>query len=91
MGYEGVREVVGRKWTLELLELLTDDGPLNYSAIEDNLATSSDVVVDQLSLLESYGFLQREEMTPKDVTYEVTSDGERFLREIQRLQSEFSL
>lgn len=91
MNYEGVRQVVGRKWTLELLEILGDDGPLNYSAIEENLATSSDVVVEQLSLLESYDFVNREERTPKDVTYEITTDGEQFLRAVQRLQSEFGL
>lgn len=89
MGYEGMRAVIGAKWTLELLDLLDRKGPLHYTEIESELPTSSDVVSDRLTLLRTKGFLDRQERSPKDVIYEITTDGEKLLREVQRLQSSY--
>lgn len=91
MGYEGARKVIGSKWTLEILDFLTTTGPVNYTELETNFSTSSDIVTSRLQLLQSKGFIDRQESSPKDVTYEITDRGQRFLTKVQNLESTYDL
>lgn len=89
MEYEGMRKVVCSKWALEILEALLGDGPLNYSDLEAILDASSDTLTNRLELLESKGLIERRESSPKDVSYQITSEGERFLTDIQELEASY--
>jgi len=86
MGSDGVREILGRKRTVEILEYLSDRGARNYSEVENALDTSSDTLSDSLDLLGNHGLVERNERTKKDVRYEITRKGDQFLREVQELE-----
>lgn len=86
---EGVHEVLCRKWSLDILRLLEEDSPQNYSRIESNLETSSDVVSDRLTQLSDLGLLARDEQSPKNVRYSITPDGEEVLRLVDEIQELF--
>lgn len=79
MDFEAVRNLCGRRRTLEILYLLGEEGPHNYSDIEEDVPTSSDVIVNSLELLVEYDLVERTERTSKDVSYRVTEKGERVL------------
>ena len=86
MGSEGVREILGRKRTVEILDYLSGGEPSNYSDIEDALDTSSDTLSDSLDLLRNHGLVERDERSKKDVRYEITGKGERFLKGVRELE-----
>jgi len=95
--YEPVRDVVGPKWTLEILHLLSQEGTsgwLNYTKIESEVDdTSSDIVSDRLSVLQQHNLIERNERSSKDVRYSITPDGEsvlRHAREINSMVSQYS-
>jgi len=90
MGSEGVREILGRKRTVEILEYLSGEGIRNYSEIENALDTSSDTLSDSLALLRNHGLVERDERSKKDVRYEITGKGEQFLEGVQRLKETLS-
>lgn len=77
--YTSVRIVLGPKWSLEILDLLADAGTLNYTEIEDELSTSTDVVWNRLKLLNEYGLVERSEHGSRDVRYSITDDGRAVL------------
>lgn len=85
MGYDEVREVVGPKRTLEILELLEEEGPLNFSAIEEEVPTSSDTISKRLAVLAEYNLVVRDERSKKDVKYSITTRGEEVLNSIREL------
>jgi DNA-binding HxlR family transcriptional regulator len=83
-----IREVLCRKWALEIIYLLDEEGELNYSQIEAEFETSSDVISKRLQELVELGVLSRNERSAKNVQYAVTGDGEELvglLEEIHRL------
>lgn len=77
--YDAVRDVLGPKWSLEILELLDEKGPYRYSEVEAALNTSSDVVSNRLDILEAYGLIEREEETIRNVSYSITPLGKDVL------------
>jgi DNA-binding HxlR family transcriptional regulator len=78
MGHDQLRDLIGKQRTLEVLDLLATDGPLNYTTVETHIDSSSDVVSDRLATLVDYGLVIRDERSPKDVRYDVTERGEEF-------------
>ncbi|WP_226013608.1 winged helix-turn-helix transcriptional regulator [Halomicrobium salinisoli] len=82
---EGLREVLGRKRTLEILELLRRDTELNYSEIETEIPSSSDTIVDSLELLQAHDLVERQQRHKRDVRYTLTDQGEEFLQLIDTL------
>jgi DNA-binding HxlR family transcriptional regulator len=87
MGSNGVREILRRKRTLEILDYLSGGEVRNYSEIEDQLETSTDTISESLSLLRNHGLVSRNEVSKKDVRYQITQKGERFLEETRTLES----
>jgi DNA-binding HxlR family transcriptional regulator len=53
MGSDGVREILGRKRTLEILDYLSGGTVRNYSEIEEELETSTDTISESLYLKKS--------------------------------------
>lgn len=87
MGYENVREILRRKRTLEILELLSDVGERNFTQIESEIESSSETISSSLSLLEENGLVERREVSRKDVRYEITDSGAEFLDQVRAIQS----
>lgn len=85
MSYDRVREVVGPKRTLEILELLEQKSPLNYSTIERKISTSSDTISKRLDVLTAYGLVVRDEQSKKDVRYSITETGEEVLEKVRKV------
>jgi DNA-binding HxlR family transcriptional regulator len=80
-----VREVLCRKWALEILKLLAAEGTKNYSQIEAEFTTSSDVITGRLRDLEDAGLLTRNKKSPRDVRYSITGDGERLVELVEEI------
>ena len=80
-----VREVLCRKWALEILKLLAAEGTKNYSQIEAEFTTSSDVITGRLRDLEDAGLLTRNKKSPRDVRYSITGDGERLVELVDEI------
>ena len=76
---EEFHEVLCRKWSIQILRSLNINSPQNFSQLESEFDTSSDVISNRLKQLRSFGFLVREEQSPKDVRYSITADGEELL------------
>jgi DNA-binding HxlR family transcriptional regulator len=87
MGHEELRELIGKQRTLEILELLEANGTLNYTDVERQIPTSSDVVADRLATLVEYGLLTRDERSAKDIRYSITEKGKAILEQIRTLES----
>lgn len=85
--YESVRAVLRPKWSLEILVMLADAGTLNYTEVETELSTSSDVVSERLQLLTKYGLVKRREHSSRDVRYSITDDGREILNRVDELES----
>jgi DNA-binding HxlR family transcriptional regulator len=83
--YDAVRAVIEPKWSLDVLVAVSEDGPLNYTAVEERFNTSSDVITKRLHLLAKYGLVDRTEHTPKDVRYSITDLGVVFLQKLDEL------
>jgi DNA-binding HxlR family transcriptional regulator len=87
--YESVRDVVGPKWTLEILRLLSEKGSsgwMNYTEIASGVEeTSSDVVSDRLSVLKKHNLIERNEESSRDVRYSITSKGESLLNHADKI------
>jgi DNA-binding HxlR family transcriptional regulator len=79
------REVVCRKWALEILRYLAAEGTQNYSQIEAEFETSSDVITERLRELEHAGLLTRNEKNARDVRYSITTDGKRLLELVEEV------
>ena len=88
---DDIREILCRKWALEILRFLNEQGIQNYSKIEAEYDTSSDVISERLQELVNAGLLTRDERTPKDVRYAITANGEELLEllgDVHRLLEE---
>ena len=84
--YTAVRELIEPKWSLEILVSLSEESPQNFSAIERQFDTSSDVVSGRLQLLVEYELVSRTEHTARDVRYSIKPHGERFLARLAELE-----
>lgn len=85
--YEDVRRVIGPKRTLEILRLLSQQGTLNYTDIESQINTSSDVVSSSLDTLIEYELTRRRKESQRDVRYTITEKGIAFLQNVNELDS----
>lgn len=81
-----VRAVVGRKRTLEILRRIHEDGPLNFSTIESEIDTSSDVISDSLSILIENGLVHRDEQSTKNIQYRISKKGEKCLDLVEKIE-----
>ncbi len=84
--FDDIRGVLGRKWALEILQFLANEGTQNYSQIEAKFETSSDVITDRLRQLTNMGFIYREEKNTRDVRYSITSDGKQLIELLEEFQ-----
>ena len=87
-----VESIVGCKWSVSLLRLLSD-GPSRPSAMLRNCpGLSAKVMNERLRKMIRYGIVRRSvfgEKPPVEVTYALTDFGRRFIRildEVRRLQ-----
>ncbi|MBB6647866.1 winged helix-turn-helix transcriptional regulator [Halobellus ruber] len=85
--HETVRSVIKPKWSLEILAALSAESPQNFSQIETQLETSSDIITKRLRLLEKYGLIDRTEHTTKNVQYEITERGEEVLKRLETIDT----
>lgn len=79
---DDVREILCRKWALDVLRFLVEEGTQNYSDIEDEFETSSDVVTERLQQLSSVGLINRNEKSARDVRYSITDEGEEVVQHV---------
>lgn len=86
MDYETVLLVVGRERSLDILDLLAEEGTLNFSDIEAGVETSSEVVDRYLKLLTGYGLVERDKRSSRDVRYSITERGEEVLERVAELE-----
>lgn len=85
--YKDIRRVTGPKRTLEILQLLSQEGTLNYSDIESRVATSSDVISTGLDTLVAYGLVERTEESQRNVQYSITDRGDTFLENVNEIEA----
>lgn len=76
---EDIHPIVCRKWAIPILCFLDEGGSRNYSRIEAEFDTSSDVITDRLQELSDAGLVKREKKSPKNVQYSITESGRRLL------------
>ena len=84
---DDVRDLVGRKRTIEILTLLVTSGGLRYSEVEDKVDTSSDMVIDVLELLCEHELVERIEENPKYVEYKATETGREFVDAVKEIEA----
>lgn len=84
--YGETREVLCRKWSLEILQFLAEEGTHNYNEIEAEFDTSSDIISSRLQHLSSVGVIIREKKSHKDVRYSITPDGKQVLKLLDEIQ-----
>ena len=84
-------EVLTRPWTLHILWTLSNQGPLRFGVLRQNVdGISARVLTERLRALEQEGFIYRhyEPSIPPAVTYGITKrmkDIERVLGELERV------
>jgi DNA-binding HxlR family transcriptional regulator len=86
MGSDTLREILGRKRTLEILKFLSEYEVQNYSDIEEAIDTSTDTLSQSLKLLEESELIDRNEESKKNVQYRVTDKGVEFLEAINQVE-----
>ena len=84
---DDVRDLVGRKRTIEILTLLVTSGGLRYSEVENKVDTSSDMVIDVLELLCEHELVERIEENPKYVEYKATETGREFVDAVKEIEA----
>lgn len=76
--FEGVRDLLGRKWHLRIVYYLLDDGPMGFSDLKGKLSgVSSKMLSESLSSLEEDSLVAREIVSdqPVRVKYSLTERG----------------
>ena len=76
--FEGVRDLLGRKWHMRIVYYLLDDGPMGFSELKDELSgVSSKMLSESLSSLQERGLVVRDIVSdqPVRVTYSLTEKG----------------
>lgn len=84
---DDVRTLVGRKHTIEILNLLIKYNRIRYSEIENRVDTSSDMVSESLELLCEQGLAERIEESPKNVSYTDTERGREFIDAVEAVEA----
>lgn len=91
MTFERVRGLIAPRRTLEILQVLTDNGPLRFGELEDSVETSSDTLSQSLTMLVEYGLVNREEKNRRNVSYRVTEFGADILSRVRQLETDLRL
>jgi DNA-binding HxlR family transcriptional regulator len=92
----GLLESLGRPWTLEILWVLSTNGPTRFGALRRSVeGISSRVLAERLRALEEKAFIYREykPTIPPEVTYGITNrmkDIERVLAEMGKLSEKWN-
>ena len=76
--FEGVRDLLGRKWHMRIVYYLLDDGPMGFSDLKGELSgVSSKMLSESLSSLQERELVVREIVSdqPVRVTYSLTEKG----------------
>lgn len=76
--FEGVRDLLGRKWHLRIVYYLLDDGPMGFSDLKGKLSSvSSKMLSESLSSLQERELVVRDIVSdqPVRVTYSLTERG----------------
>lgn len=76
--FDGVQEVLGRKWHLRIVYQLLDNGPIGFSALKRETAgVSSKMLSESLGSLEEAGIVDRAVVSerPMRVEYSLTERG----------------
>lgn len=87
-----VESIVGCKWSLSLLQQLTDGGVRPSALLRAHTGLSAKVMNERLRKMTKFGIVQRTvlgDKPPVEVEYALTSFGRRFvgiLEEVRRLQ-----
>lgn len=87
---EGVIETISRKWTLQIVAAIGNNGKLRYTEIQTILRSiSPKSLSDRLKELVQEGLIGREVFAeiPPRVEYSLTEDGEELRRLIKPLMS----
>ncbi len=92
----GMLESLARPWTLQILWVLSTNGPTRFGALRRNVAgISSRVLAERLRALEEKGFIFRDykPTIPPEVTYGITNrmkDIEKVLAEMHHLSEKWN-
>ena len=82
---EGIIEVVSKKWALQIIAIVGNNGKLRFNVILERLKdVSPKTLADRLKELKKEGLMERKvfsEIPPK-VEYNLTNDGEGLRRAI---------
>jgi DNA-binding HxlR family transcriptional regulator len=76
--FDGVQDVLGRKWHLRIVYQLLENGPMGFSALKTETAgVSSKMLSESLSSLEEVGIVDRTVVSeqPVRVEYSLTERG----------------
>jgi len=76
--FEGILDVLGRKWHLRIVYYLLEDGPMGFSDLKSELSgVSSKMLSESLSTLQDQRLVAREIVSdqPVRVTYSLTEKG----------------
>ncbi len=76
--FEGVRDLLGRKWHLRIVYYLLEDGPMGFSDLKAELSgVSSKMLSESLSTLQDADIVARDIVSdqPVRVTYSLTERG----------------
>jgi DNA-binding HxlR family transcriptional regulator len=92
----GLLEALARPWTLQILWVLSTNGPTRFGALRRSVeGISSRVLAERLRALEEKAFIYREykPTIPPEVTYGITNrmkDIERVLAEMGKLSAKWN-
>ena len=87
--WHGLQDVLGPKWTLHLLRLLSE-GPSGFNEIERELdGLTAPMLSQRLKELRCHGFVERTvaETSPPTASYSLTEQGERVAVHLRELES----
>jgi len=79
--FERMHDLLGRKWHLQILHRLHQDGPSGFSRLKESVdGISSKMLSESLSSLETQGVVERTVVNdqPVRVEYSLTDGGEAF-------------
>ncbi|MFD1599249.1 winged helix-turn-helix transcriptional regulator [Halobellus rarus] len=91
--WHGLQDVLGPKWTLHILRLLSDD-PYGFNAIQRELdGLTAPMLSRRLKELRCHGLVERTvaDTTPPETTYSLTEQGTEIATRLRELEPLFEL
>jgi DNA-binding HxlR family transcriptional regulator len=84
-----VLKFIGKKWTIEIIEILVEFGKANFTQLKENIENISNrVLSERLNELEKLGLIVRKVHQDRSVEYTLSSKGlqlTKFLENIKKL------